>query len=41
MPNAHKDLIVQALEVGIEELLRIPIILLMVCVLYCSEKSLP
>ena len=38
--NACKNLIQQARKVGIDELLRIPIILLMVCVLYSNEQSL-
>ena len=39
--NACANLIKQAKQVGIDELLRIPIILLMVCVLYSNELSLP
>ena len=39
--NACMNLIEQARKVGIDELLRIPIILLMVCVLYSNEQSLP
>ena len=39
--DACKNLIQLAKMVGIDELLRIPIILLMVCVLYSNEQSLP
>ena len=39
--NACADLIKQAQYVGIDEILRIPIVLLMVCVLYSNEQSLP
>ena len=39
--NACKNLVEQAREIGIYELLKIPIILLMVCVLYSNEQSLP
>ena len=39
--NACENLIEQAKKVGIDELLKIPIILLMVCVLYSNEQSLP
>ena len=39
--NACKNLIEQAKKTELDELLRIPIILLMVCVLYSNEQSLP
>ena len=39
--NACKNLIEQAKKAELDELLRIPIILLMVCVLYSNEQSLP
>ena len=39
--NACANLIEKSKEVGIYGLLRIPIILLMVCVLYNKEQSLP
>ena len=39
--NASGNLIQQARNAGIDELLRIPIILLMVCVLFSNEQSLP
>ena len=38
--NACKNLIEQAKKAELHELLRIPIILLMVCVLYSNEQSL-
>ena len=39
--NACKNLIEQAKKTELDELLRIPILLLMVCVLYSNEQSLP
>ena len=39
--NACKNLTEQAKKAELDELLRIPIILLMVCVLYSNEQSLP
>ena len=39
--NACQNLVKQAREIGIYELLKIPIILLMVCILYSSSNTLP